>query len=148
RESGALAGSIEARDVGDCVAAACLAHDLGNPPFGHVGEEAIQEFFGATPPASLWRELQPGQRNDFERFEGNAPAIRSVTRLERPLRGNGLGLTHATLGALVKYPCTATAADRETGRASLKKHGVLAAERDTFAATAEALGLSRHDGTD
>lgn len=138
-----LAGDLAERDVGDCVAAACLAHDLGNPPFGHVGEEAIQEFFRATPPAPLWDALAPGERADFERFEGNAQTFRIVTRLERPLRGHGLDLSHATLGALVKYPCTAAAADRAAGLASRKKHGVFAADLAAFEATAATLGLAR-----
>lgn len=141
-----LAGALEDRDFGDCVAAACLAHDLGNPPFGHVGEEAIQEFFRATPPAGPWADLAPAERADFERFEGNAQTFRIVTRLERPLRGHGLDLTHATLGALAKYPCTAAAADRKAGLASRKKHGVFAADLPAFAHAAGELGLARDAG--
>jgi dGTPase len=141
-----LAGGLEDRDFGDCIAAACLAHDLGNPPFGHVGEEAIQEFFRATPPEPLWAELSAEQRADFARFEGNAQTFRIVTRLERPLREGGLDLAHATLGALVKYPCTAAAADRAAGRASLKKHGVFGADLPAFELTATALGLARAPG--
>jgi dGTPase len=140
------AGPLEDRDFGDCVAAACLAHDLGNPPFGHVGEEAIQEFFRATPPAPLWADLGPAERADFERFEGNAQTFRIVTRLERPLRGSGLDLTHATLGALAKYPCTSAAADRGAGLASRKKHGMFAADLPGWERTASALGLARDAG--
>lgn len=144
-----LKESLEDRDFGDCVAAACLAHDLGNPPFGHVGEEAIQEFFRSRPATGLWAGLEPEQRAEFERFEGNAQTFRIVTRLERPLRGSGLDLAAATLGALAKYPCTAAAADRRAGRASRKKHGVLAADLPAFARTAETLGLARDaDGRD
>jgi len=139
----ALARRTDARAFGDCVAAACLAHDLGNPPFGHVGEEAIQEFFRSTPPPGMWAELSPAQRLDFERFEGNAQTFRIVTRLERPLRGHGLDLTDATVGALVKYPCTSEAADRALGLASRKKHGLFAAELPAFARTADALGLAK-----
>jgi len=145
-EEPALASAVGERDFGDCVAAACLAHDLGNPPFGHVGEEAIQEFFRATPPAALWAELEPAQRADFERFEGNAQTFRIVTRLERPLRGSGLDLAVATLGALAKYPCTAAAADRRAGLASRKKHGVFAADVGAFERVASALGLARDAG--
>lgn len=141
-----LAGRLEDRDFGDCVAAACLAHDLGNPPFGHVGEEAIQEFFRAAPASGPWADLAPEEKADFERFEGNAQTFRIVTRLERPLRGHGLDPTHATLGALVKYPCTAAAADRAAGLASRKKHGVLTADRAAWEATAAALGLARDPG--
>jgi dGTPase len=137
------AGELEDHDFGDCVAAACLAHDLGNPPFGHVGEEAIQEFFRASPPAGLWAGLTAGQRADFERFEGNAQTFRIVTRLERPLRGHGLDLSAATLGALAKYPCTAPAAERAAGLASRKKHGVFEADLPAFERIAGALGLGR-----
>lgn len=141
-----LAGALDDRDFGDCVAAACLAHDLGNPPFGHVGEEAIQEFFRATPPPGLWADLELGERADFERFEGNAQTFRIVTRLERPLRGHGLDLADGTLGALVKYPCAAGAADRAAGLASRKKHGVFAADLAALERAATALGLPRDPG--
>ena len=69
-----LAGKLDARDFGDCVAAACLAHDLGNPPFGHVGEDAIKEFFDVHRP--LWDQLTPRQQADLLQFEGNAQTLR------------------------------------------------------------------------
>src|SRR5439155_7353770 len=94
----------DARDVGDCVAAACLAHDLGNPPFGHIGEEAIQEYFARQTPDGLLDELSERERQDLLRFEGNAQALRLATRAGGPLSPHGLDLTCATLGALVKYP--------------------------------------------
>lgn len=141
-----LEGALEDRDFGDCVAAACLAHDLGNPPFGHVGEEAIQEFFRSAPERGPWGDLDATARADFERFEGNAQTFRIVTRLERPLRGHGLDLTHATLGALVKYPCTSAAVDRASGLASRKKHGLFAADVTAFEHAAGELGLARDAG--
>src|SRR5262245_34468849 len=88
----ALPQGRDHRDVGDCVAAACLAHDLGNPPFGHVGESAIQEYFLSRAPSSLLDGLSDRERLDFERFEGNAQAFRILARLERPRRGDGLAL--------------------------------------------------------
>ena len=106
-EAGAsLPDGRDARDVGDCVAAACLAHDLGNPPFGHVGERAIQEYFAHAAPDGLLDPLSERERRDLLQFEGNAQAFRILTQLEQPRRGGGLGLTHATLGAFMKYPCT------------------------------------------
>ena len=130
------------RDVGDCVAAACLAHDLGNPPFGHVGERAIQEYFEHHAPSDLLEGLSDRERADLLRFEGNAQAFRILTRLEQPRRG-GLGLTHATLGAFMKYPCTAEHGGRRDRGRSAKKHGVMAPELAAWERTAAALGLER-----
>lgn len=138
----ALPAGRDPRDVGDCVAAACLAHDLGNPPFGHVGERAIQEYFERHAPAGLLDGLDERERADLLRFEGNAQAFRILTRLEPPRRG-GLGLTHATLGAFMKYPCTAeVGGQRDRGR-SAKKHGIMAHELAAWERTATALGLER-----
>lgn len=142
-ESGArLPAGRDARDVGDCVAAACLAHDLGNPPFGHVGERAIQEYFERHAPTDLLDGLSERERADLLRFEGNAQAFRILTRLEQPRRG-GLGLTHATLGAFMKYPCTAENGGRRDRGRSAKKHGVMAPELPAWEQTAAALGLER-----
>ncbi len=135
----ALADALAARDFGDCVAAACLAHDLGNPPFGHVGEDAIREFFAAKRP--FWDELSDRQRRDLLVFEGNAQTFRIVTRLERPSRTGGLQLTLATLGAMVKYPCSSTAANRNAAEKSAKKPGLFDADVDAYAEVARALGL-------
>ncbi len=131
------------RDIGDCVAAACLAHDLGNPPFGHVGERAIQEYFGHHAPAGLLDGLDERERQDLLRFEGNAQAFRIVTRLEQPWRGGGLGLTFATLGAFMKYPCTSEAGGRKDRGRSAKKHGVMAQELVPWEQAANALALER-----
>jgi len=131
------------RDVGDCVSAACLAHDLGNPPFGHVGEQAIQEYFTTAAPPALLDPLSDRERQDLLRFEGNAQAFRILTRLERPWRGGGLALTYATLGAFMKYPCTSeVAAGGGRGR-SCRKHGLMAGEVATWEAIAPALGVAR-----
>lgn len=136
-----LAGALDARDFGDCVAAACLAHDLGNPPFGHVGEDAIKEFFEVHRP--LWDQLTPRQRADLLQFEGNAQTLRIVTRLERPSVGGGLQLTNATLGALVKYPCTSLVAHKKAPEKGAKKPGLFDSEIPMWVAVATALGLPR-----
>jgi dGTPase len=143
RDPSAL-GALDARDLGDCVAAACLAHDLGNPPFGHVGEDAIREFFARERP--FFGELSDRQREDLLRFEGNAQTFRIVTRLERPSRRTGLQLTHATLGALAKYPCSALGADRKSPHKGARKPGLFDGDVDVFARVAEALGLERLEG--
>jgi dGTPase len=138
-----LPAGRDARDLGDCVAAACLAHDLGNPPFGHIGEEAIQEYFSKQAPPGLLDPLTERERQDLMRFEGNAQAFRILTRLERPWRRGGLALTHATVGAFLKYPCTSdVAAGRAPGR-SAKKHGLMAGELATWERIAPALNLER-----
>ncbi len=135
-----LAQLLDARDFGDCVAAACLAHDLGNPPFGHVGEDAIREFFTREQP--FWEQMSARQRADLLAFEGNAQTFRIVTRLERPTRGMGLQLNYATLGALVKYPCSSLAADRKSAVKGAKKPGLFDADVEPFAQLAGALGLT------
>jgi dGTPase len=94
-------------DLGRIVAAACLAHDIGNPPFGHSGESAIQEW------AEAKREKSPtlmstAEWEDICQFEGNAQAIRVLCRLQHRHRAGGLQLTAATLGAMMKYPCSST----------------------------------------
>lgn len=140
---GALPAGRDPRDVGDCVAAACLAHDLGNPPFGHVGEQAIREYFAHLAPAGLLRDLSARERSDLLRFEGNAQAFRILTRLERPWRGGGLALTHATLGAFMKYPCASDVASGQPPGRSAGKHGLMSGEVATWEAMAPSLGLER-----
>ncbi len=139
----ALPAGRDARDVGDCVAAACLAHDLGNPPFGHVGERAIQEYFQHHAPAGLLEGLSERERCDLLRFEGNAQAFRILTRLEQPWRGLGMGLTHATLGAFMKYPCTSDVGGQKSRGRSAKKHGLMHHEVPAWEQAAAALALER-----
>ncbi|HTR97911.1 MAG TPA: dNTP triphosphohydrolase [Candidatus Acidoferrales bacterium] len=136
----APAARLDPRDFGDSVAAACLAHDLGNPPFGHVGESAIREFFAREQP--LWDELSARQQRDLLMFEGNAQTFRIVTRLERPTRGHGLDLTFATLGALVKYPCSSASAQARSEDKGRRKPGLLDADVEVYAGIARGLGLS------
>jgi len=140
----ALGRTLDARDFGDCVSAACLAHDLGNPPFGHVGEDAIREFFATERP--FWDELTERQRRDLLAFEGNAQTLRIVTRLERPSSPGGLQLTLATLGALVKYPCSSLAADRGSPQRGARKPGLFDGDVEPWDGVARGLGLDRVDG--
>jgi dGTPase len=96
-------------DIGGIVAAACLAHDIGNPPFGHSGEDAIQSWArknvgitGTTSPITFQTEEQVA---DLHCFEGNAQGLRIVTKLYDSRRIGGARLTLATIGAMAKYPC-------------------------------------------
>lgn len=132
---------VDARDFGDCVAAACLAHDLGNPPFGHVGEDAIREYFERERP--FWDQLTERQRRDLTTFEGNAQTFRIVTRTERPTRAGGLQLTLATLGALVKYPCSSRVAAKNAPHKSARKPGLFDEDVAVYGPIAEQLGLAR-----
>ena len=83
--------------------AACLAHDIGNPPFGHSGEEAIRTWFKGNGSAYL-KELTRGEAEDFLKFEGNAQGFRLLSRLQNNVDAGGLQLTYAVLGAYSKYP--------------------------------------------
>jgi len=132
---------VDPGDFGAIVAAACLAHDIGNPPFGHSGEDAIRHWFATSQVGqAALAPLTPEQRAEFEQFEGNAQGLRVVTRLQNPDNEGGLQLTHATLGASLKYPRPAHLINREAG-VSAKKFGYFAAEAEPFRQVAERLGL-------
>ncbi len=96
----------QANDVGVIVQAACLAHDIGNPPFGHAGEFAIQDWFRQPANASLLEGLDDTQRRDLQCWEGNAQGFRLVTQIEYHLFRGGLRLTYPTLASMLKYPWT------------------------------------------
>jgi len=93
-------------DLGTIVQSACLAHDIGNPPFGHAGEYAIRDWFRRHRSRPLLASLPAAQRADLETFEGNAQGFRVVTCIENNLFAGGLRLTSPTLGTLLKYPWT------------------------------------------
>jgi dGTPase len=137
-----LAPEFHASDFGAIVSAAALAHDLGNPPFGHSGEDAIRHWFKTSPIAAATREeLTADERADFERFEGNAQGFRIITRLQMP-DNPGLRLTCATLGAFTKYPRTARLpVGVEPRGVSAKKFGFFDSEGAFFMKVAEQTGL-------
>ncbi|MDF9304406.1 dNTP triphosphohydrolase [Tritonibacter mobilis] len=130
------------------VQAACLVHDIGNPPFGHSGEASIGAWFEQQFAANngtgtgIAAGIAPEHRAEFEAFEGNAQGFRIVSRLEMARREGGMRLSYATLGAFAKYPCTASAAaDAQDSYVGLKKFGCFAGEEALFAEVASALGL-------
>ena len=136
-----LAPDFHASDFGAIVSAAALAHDLGNPPFGHSGEDAIRHWFKTSSVARKTRtELTADQRADFDEFEGNAQGFRIVTRLQMP-DNPGLRLTCATLGAFTKYPRASRLPAGAKGGISAKKFGFFTAERAAFATVADCTGL-------
>ncbi len=133
-----------AGDFGAIVAAACLAHDIGNPPFGHAGESAIRSWFDTSELGrSVLARLSAEERADFERFEGNAQTFRILARLGMPDNAGGMQLTCATLGAVAKYPRPAHLAFAAPAGISGKKHNFFHADRERFDAVAQATGLTR-----
>jgi dGTPase len=135
--------SMAPQDFGSIVAAACLAHDIGNPPFGHSGEAAIQSWF-AEHQADWLADLQEPERQDFLRFEGNAQGFRLVTRLQNAVGHGGFQLTYAVLAAFMKYP-RASNLPGVKGRISEKKFGYFAQDADSFARVAAGVGLMRKE---
>lgn len=124
-------------DFGSIVAAACLAHDLGNPPFGHTGEDALSDFFRTGAGSAFKPFVSDAQWHDLTHFEGNAQGFRLLNKSQY----QGLRLTYATLGAFTKYPCASLLPAREPGRRSQKKFGFFQSELHTFTEVAEALRL-------
>lgn len=95
---------IEPTDMGAIIQAACLAHDIGNPPFGHAGEYAIREWFDHAAQQGKLDQLSPEEQADVRQFEGNAQGLRLITRIEDHPEDGGMRLTFATLGTYLKYP--------------------------------------------
>ncbi len=124
-------------DFGAVVAAASLAHDLGNPPFGHAGEDAISDFFRQHPYGERFRDkVTDAEWEDLIRFEGNAQGFRILSK-----DAYGLKLTFATLGAFTKYPCPASLPERNKQKRSQKKFGFFQSERTQFEEVAAHLKL-------
>ncbi len=95
---------VTPHDIGMIVQSACLAHDIGNPPFGHAGEYAIRDWFARQVHTPRMDSLSDIEYRDLMTFEGNAQGFRVVTRIENHLFDGGLRLTFPTLGTLLKYP--------------------------------------------
>jgi dGTPase len=130
-------------DFGAIVHAAALGHDLGNPPFGHSGEDAIQHWFKSksTHAVDARKGLSDAEIADIERYEGNAQGFRILSRLQMPDNQGGLQLTFAMLGAFTKYPHGSIVSAVPHKGASLKKFGYFQSEREYFADVAHHCGL-------
>ncbi|BEV70832.1 MULTISPECIES: deoxyguanosinetriphosphate triphosphohydrolase [unclassified Paludibacterium] len=128
-------------DIGAVVQVACLAHDIGNPPFGHTGEDAMRDWFRQPKNAHLLAPLSEAQRRDIQTYEGNAHSLRMVATLEMYANEGGMRLTSAAIGALIKYPWTADAPPA-LGR---DKFNIYRAELPYFEQVADELGLIRKD---
>jgi len=124
-----IKGGFSQFDFGAIVAAACLAHDLGNPPFGHSGESALSDFFLHNPEGQQFRDLvSEPEWEDLIHFEGNAQGFRILNKPQY----QGLRLTYATLAAFTKYPCESLLRTRDKKRSSQKKFGFYQTEREVF----------------
>jgi dGTPase len=135
QKAGNLPPTITPPDIGSILQAACLAHDIGNPPFGHAGEEAIRGWFHQNP--DVLKGLNDLQRLDLQNFEGNAQGLRVLTQLEGHWFSGGLRPTFATLGTFLKYPwCSGHAAS--IGK---RKFGFFQTEREIMEEIVSALGL-------
>lgn len=134
-----LAGVVEnsKRDLPSMLAAIGLIHDLGNPPFGHQGEAAIQNWFSQN--SKVLDCLTPQMREDFQKFEGNAQAFRLVTKLQLLNDGFGLDLTYGTLAAMMKYPTPSHQTDKS--KIATKKHGFFYSEQSIVEDVLKQCGL-------
>ena len=134
-------------EIGSIVSAACLAHDLGNPPFGHSGERAISTFFSEGKGMAL-KDKQPNgeqltstQWEDLTHFEGNANAFRLLTHQFEGRRKGGFVLTYSTLASIVKYPFSSSLAGKKS------KFGFFTTEEESFSRIAEELGMRKLNGS-
>lgn len=129
------------------IATACLAHDLGNPAFGHSGEAAISKYFVSQAGNPDFRSrFSDREWADLISFEGNANALRILTRRFRGRMSGGFRLTYSTLAAMIKYPCGAWESQGKKGPKHRKKYGFFQAEANAFLQVAKKSGMIREDG--
>ncbi|MDE0599424.1 MAG: dNTP triphosphohydrolase, partial [Dokdonia donghaensis] len=126
-------------DFGAIVAAAALAHDIGNPPFGHSGEKSIGDFFKNGDGKRFKSELTEKEYEDLCSFEGNANGFKILTE-SRPGADGGLRLSYATLGTFMKYP-KESLPHKPTNHIADKKYGFFQEDKEAFKEVAEELGL-------
>jgi len=137
---------FEASDFGDICAAACLAHDIGNPPFGHYGEDAMRHWAShADYGKRRVAVLRDSEKEDFLNFEGNAQGFRVLARLQSRDNRGGMQLTCATLAAFTKYPRESWLRNGPLGGVSTKKYGFFAADMGLFEEVADTVGMIRRD---
>jgi dGTPase len=129
----------QANDFGAIVAAASLAHDIGNPPFGHSGEKAIGEYFSIGKGQQFKDQLTDKQWQDLIDFEGNANGFSVLTSSRTGIEG-GIRLTYAVLGAFMKYP-KESLPKKPTQNIADKKYGVFQSDKEFFKEVADELGL-------
>lgn len=124
-----------------------LVHDIGNPPFGHFGEESIRVFFrklktdATSKTGAAYQTLPPERQADFENFDGNVQGFRILKSLAPNRHGDSFNLTFALLGTVVKYPFSSTDGNKKTQNPFQKKFGYFCSERDAYQRIAAELGL-------
>ncbi len=129
-------------ECGAIVSAACLAHDMGNPPFGHSGERAIATYFSEGEGQKYRSMMTEEEWNDIIHFDGNANAFRLLVHQFNGRRPGGFVLTYSTLASIVKYPYPATQAGKK------QKFGFFCTEAETYHTIANELGIVQHpDGS-
>jgi len=124
-------------EIGSIVSAACLAHDLGNPPFGHSGEKAISTYFSEGKGLDLKKQLSSMEWDDLTHFEGNANAFRLLTHQFLGRRKGGFVMTYSTLASIVKYPFPSILAGKKS------KFGFFTTEEESYLKIAQELGIKR-----
>lgn len=139
KDKGDLPLHILPTDIGDIVQATCLAHDIGNPPFGHTGEDAIRNWFQKEG-AEFLQDLLPSERDDIRVFEGNAQGLRVLTTSEYHQYHDGMRLTYATLASSIKYPWTSSPTVLGQ-RPKNAKYGIFQSELNYFHEIAQKTGL-------
>lgn len=122
-------------EIGQIVATACLAHDLGNPPFGHSGEKAIQTFFTEGAGRALQAKVSPAFWSDITHFEGNANAFRLLTHQFKGRRSGGFVMTYSTIASIVKYPYSSMAPSKKG------KFGFFDSEKEIYQRLADEMGI-------
>ena len=125
------------QEIGQIVSTACLAHDMGNPPFGHSGEKAIQTFFTEGNGTFLKDRVSKEFWSDITHFEGNANAFRLLTHKFKGRRLGGFVLTYSTLASIVKYPFSSEACGKHG------KFGFFHSERNSYRKIADEMGVKR-----
>jgi dGTPase len=129
-------------EAGSIVSAACLAHDMGNPPFGHSGEQAIATYFSEGPGLKYRPMVSAEEWDDLTHFDGNANTFRLLTHEFKGRRKGGFVMTYPTLASIVKYPYPASRAGKK------QKFGFFQNDRETYERIAEELGIERRpDGS-
>ena len=131
-----LAGTLF-EEIGTIVSTACLAHDMGNPPFGHSGEKAIQAYFREGGGQALQERISNEFWNDLTQFEGNANTFRLLTHRFHGRREGGFVMTYSTLASIVKYPHSSLCAGKKG------KFGFFCFEEEYFRRIADELGMIR-----
>jgi dGTPase len=144
RHTGLTAAGLYPFDFGTIVSAASLLHDIGNPPFGHAGENAMSGYFSDSDLGHMLQQVLPEKQfSDLCNFEGNAQGFRLANKNSY----QGLKLTFATLGAFSKYPRESLVRHKDEARKSQKKYGFYQSNKQSFADVAHACGL-RQLGSD